>query len=237
MYYCFCTASYLPWLEILVQSLRRVDPYSEILVHFLGDIGNARRVFKDYRYFTLEKPPFEPSPGISLAGLLELRARNVLTIARSHDFEWLMAMDADLLVRKPLSHLARPTQLFDFAAVIRGRPNGGELDLHLQVSAALYLLTKNGLPILEEFNRLLAQPCCIRGKRRGEWFWEQACFAEAVLSSDLRIRSIPRELYLSSRPFDPRALVWNANFRGTCKQAAFKVFTMELRRLERAGVQ
>jgi hypothetical protein len=47
----------------------------------------------------------------------------------------------------------------------------------------------------------------------------------------LRIHAIPREIYLSSRPFDERAAIWSANFSGQRKGAAQMVFMRELQRL------
>jgi hypothetical protein len=237
MYYCFCTESYSPWLMVLIRSLRRVDTRTPIVVHFVGDIARARHALGEVDGVSIEAPIFAPEIDAPLSRLLELRARNVLALARRANFEWLVAMDADLLVRRPLTRLIRSMQLFDFGAVIRGAVNGDALAPHLQVSAALYVTTKRGIPVLDDFTRLLEEPGGVRGMCRGDWFWDQACLAEAVMRSDLRIRSIPRELYLSSRPFDRRAVIWNANFSGGRKLAALKVFQMELKRLEESRRQ
>jgi hypothetical protein len=231
MYYCFCTESYMPWLRLLVRSLRRVDRHTPILVHFSGDVEKARGAFCHLPNMLIREPVHPPSQDAAATTLLELRLRNVLAVARHESFPWLLVLDADLLVRRPLTRLVRSMALYDFGAVIRGASSGAELAPHLQVAAGFYLVTKRGISIVEEANRLIASRGRVRGFQRGSWFRDQACLAEAILTSDLRIRSVPRELYLSSRPFDPRAAVWNANFAGAQKLAAFRVFERELDRL------
>jgi hypothetical protein len=231
MYYSFGTESYARWLILMVRSLRRVDRKTPILLHFSGNVRCLASAFTGLRGVTVEPPPEPVGGGLSPAAILDARARNLLTVAHECRFEWLMVMDADLLVRKPLGPLYRPMGLYDFAAVIRGAADGRPLPPHLEISAALYVVTKQGLTILEEANRLMHMATCVRGIRRGEWFWDQACLAEAVLTSGLRIRTIPRELYLSSRPFDRRAAVWNANFSGGRKGVAYRAFEVEWARL------
>lgn len=237
MYYSFCTQSYLPWLEMLVRSIRRVDAATPIVAHFAGDVAAARRSLADVGEISIELPLLAPAPGISPPALLEVRARNWLAAARAYDFKWMAIMDADLLVRRSLAPLVGSMDLYDFAAVIRGAADGRELGPALQVSGALHVLAKSGIPILEEMVRLVFEAGCVRGVSRGEWFWDQACLAEAVLTSDLKIRSIPREVYLASRPFDPRAAIWNANFSGDRKRAAFIAFSKEWERLRHTPAQ
>ncbi|MFL6260992.1 MAG: hypothetical protein ACJ76Y_14895 [Thermoanaerobaculia bacterium] len=231
MYYTFCNEVYARWLTVLVHSLRRVDRSTPIMVHFIGGAASVERDLAGLGGITIEAPRILPPPSTSLPDLLQIRAENALLVARKYKYDWLMVLDADLLVRRPLTRLVKAMALYDFGAVIRGSANGEELPPHLQVSAALYILTKHGLPVLERAVELMSSNCHLRGIHRGEWYWEQACLAESVLTSDLRIRTIPREIYLSSRPYDPRATVWNGNFSGERKQAALKLFEAELKHL------
>lgn len=237
MYYTFCNEAYVPWLGVLAHSLRRVDRSTPILVHFIGDVTRVQRLFGDLRCLTIATPPILPAPNASAPEFFEVRAENILLVAQEYEYDWLMVLDTDLLIRRSLKKLVRAMRLYDFGAVIRGSWTGKRLPPHLEVSAALYVLTKRGVPVLRHAFHLMNNARRVRGVRRGEWYWDQACLAESVLTSDLRIRTIPREIYLSSRPYDRRATVWNGNFAGERKRAALRLCEAELKRIERRASQ
>jgi len=230
MYYTFCNEAYAPWLIVLLQSIRRVDRSTPIFAHFI-DTARLAPALADLAGLTIEKPSVMPSPNASAPEFFEARAENVLLVAKQHEYDWLMVLDTDLLVRRPLKRLAKAMALYDFGAVIRGSSSGGPLPAHLEVSAAFYILTKGGVPVLDSAFQLMNSAGYVRGVRRGEWYWDQACLTESVLTSDLRIRTIPREIYLASRPYDRRASLWNGNFSGERKRAALKLFQVELKHL------
>jgi hypothetical protein len=236
MYYCLCDENYVPWLELLVRSVRRFDPNTRFLIHFIGDGEGLERRLADHNNLKI-RTPAHPRAGGGAVELVLSRPKNVLEVARSNRFDWLMVMDADLLVRAPLTSLTRSMALYDCAAVLRGRADGGELPPHQQVAGGLYVLTERAIPMIEETVRLIDSPETVQGILPGSWYRDQACLAEAMATTDLRIRTIPREIYLSSRPYDRRAAVWNGNFSGARKGAALRLFQKECDRIAPSSVQ
>lgn len=231
MYYCMCDEKYVPWLELLVRSLRRFDDTTRFHIDFIGDVDWLERRLAGLGDLRIRTPGHPTRPDSAATDLVLSRPRNVLEVARSGGFDWLMVLDADLLVRASLASLTRSMALYDCAAVLRGRANGQELPPHLQVSGGFYIVTERAIPMLEETVRLIEGPATVRGIPPGSWFRDQACLAEAILTSDVRIRTIPREIYLSSRPYDRRAAIWNGNFSGARKQVAMRLFQRECDRL------
>ena len=233
MYYTFCTPAYESWLTLLVRSIRSVDKTTPILVLFSGQPSDAAASVLKQAQVRLRELLVPIPPNSTPSEILTYRALNTLRVLEEERYEWLMAMDADLLVRRPLVDLIQSIPLFDMAAVIRTTNHAKPLPQHLSVSGALVVLTRRSVPLFAQVVDMMENRAWVRGIEKGAWYWDQACLSEAVIATDLRVRTMPRELYLSSRPFFDDAYIWNGNFRGGSKQAALLAFERECERLER----
>ena len=246
MFYSFCSSRYVPWLTVWLRSIRVLYPSDPILVHFVeersGDLGLLAHSDPNLR---IQLPPVSPheawrdkrlSAEERGAIFLEARAENTLLAAKRENYTTLVVSDTDILFRRSIDSLLRAMPLYDFAAVIRGRSTGGQQPPHMETSAAMYLLNKSGVSVLEEIVHLVKSTAEVRGVRRGEWFRDQACHTDVIFRTHARVLTIPREIYLSSRPFDKDASVWNGNFRTVQGLAALRIFERELDHLDPEGI-
>ena len=246
MFYTYCSSSYVHWLYILIRSIRRVHPTIPILVHFIEEVdGHIKLLKHSDPYLKIESAIIKPDSRWQDKSLsreqrgaifLEARLKDTLEASKQEDFDTMIVMDTDLLVRKPLEGIINPMRLFDFGAVIRGKATCKPLPAHLETSAALYSLRKSGIQVLEQIVSIASTSTKIRGISRGDWFWDQACHTEAVFQTSAKVYTICRERYLSSRPFEHDSAIWNGNFRATQGKAAYTFFEKELATLDPLGI-
>lgn len=142
-------------------------------------------------------------------------------------------MDADLLVRQPLSEMFDALKGVRASLVFRDGVHQGKVWARLQMAAGLVGVGATGIEMVDEWIARMESTEGIEDVAPWSWFWEQTCLNSVVRASMRahRYHALDPHRFLCSQPFRQDAAVWSANVARHLKDAVYEEFRSELMRL------
>jgi len=170
-----------------------------------------------------ENPFGLPRDSMSFTDYMICRKAHVLRHAMStFDEDAFILMDADLLIRKPLTGLFEIATAYDVA--LTHRPIESDW---LKVNSSVVTVKQSGKPFIKTWIQKMADPIPKKEIQPWAFFWDQMSLFEAYQSCHgiLDIGHIPGNTFLGTHFFD-EATVWSGNVKDS-KEIVFQYFEQE----------
>lgn len=139
---------------------------------------------------------------------------------------WYCLMDADFLIRRPLSDLWSLMLRAEAALIMTNGVWKGRVYQHLKTPAGLVIVRPDGWPLIDCWSRLHAQEDPIAGIRPGAWFWDQVTLWKAKEETPLRYAVIPIGEFADCQ-LNKGTAIWSAHVAREDKERYYPIFLKE----------
>jgi hypothetical protein len=228
MFFTAFDSKYFEWGVLLFRQLERFHPNTTVAVVGVDlsnrQIDELRRIKSRTRIIETSVP----ETGNNRSSVVANKRPYWLWEATAKlSPDWLILLDADLLIRRSLDDLLVAHGECDAAVVMRSGLHNARVWQRLRVAAGFILFRRSGYGLIWDWCQTMKTSAQIEDVRPFEWFWEQTCLYEACFTGKWRIGHIDAGTYLSSWPFNSSASVWSANVKEPMKSKLLKLFQSE----------
>ncbi len=139
---------------------------------------------------------------------------------------WYCLMDADFLVRRPLTDLWDRMREAEAALIVTNGTWEGRVYEHLRTPAGLLIVSPGGRPLVDGWARWHSRETPVAGIRPGAWFWDQVTLWKALEETPLRYAVIPLDEFADCQ-FHPDTAIWSAHVAPEDKEGCYPLFLKE----------
>lgn len=227
-------APYVHWGLLMLRSLALHEPQRKVLVDAVNlDREERAAVCGAHPRVVLRWETWETTSPERMV------SRKCLVLGRAMDEHpgepWYCLMDADFLVRRPLSDLWALTHRAEAGLIVTSGVWRGRVYQHLITPSGIVLVRRDGRALVDRWTRWSSHHEAIAGIRPGAWFWDQVTLLKARDEAPLRYAVIPMGDFADCS-LRPRAAIWSANVPPDDKGRYYACFREEhARQLARAS--
>lgn len=202
--------AYFRWGLLALKSLWLHEPHTEVLCNTVNlTDGHIQELLQAHRRVEVTNGVSDRSTSPE-----QMAARKpfVLMHAMDHfpDHPWYALLDADFLIRTPLSRLWSLLDSHPAAIPITdGMENGTHYPWLVTISS-IVMVRREARPLIECWAKWHSHDQALHGIEPLAWYWDQITLAEAWRETGLRCAVIPLHVYADEQ-LRPGSAIWSAN--------------------------
>ena len=223
---------YLRWAQLMLQTLALFEPEQKILLDTIGLAPQQVTALTERHPGVCISNDPDGLPG----GREAMVCRKPFVMQRAMDTypdePWYCLMDADSLIRRPLTRLWRYMAIYPTAIMMTNGLWRGRVYQHLITPSAIVMARPDGRLLIDNWVKWTQHDQPMFNIKPGGWFWDQICLSYAWRESKLPYGNIGCHHHANG-VFSGDATIWSAHVEPHEKDWYFEQFQRETNRLLR----